>query len=256
VAFDLATAEPADKFDVATAAPVDAPAARSLPAQVARAVGRTVRAGVQGAAAFPLSIYDAGASAIEGATGIPQTKYGPKLKQALTSMGLPEAENANERIAEDVAGGMAGAGGMVKAGQLISRGGNALVSKIGELLSTAPATQVVAGGTGPGAAGVVREAGGGPGAQLAAGVAGSLVPTVGPTLLAEGARRLVRGGETGRQRVAQNIETFEDAGAGTPTVGQATEGRGAQATESVLSKAPGSAGTLAKKAAQEAAGPR
>jgi hypothetical protein len=75
-----------------------------------------------------------------------------------------------------------------------------------------------------------------------------------PSALAEGVKRLIRGGAAGQQRVADNIQTFEDAGAGTPTVGQATEARGNQALESVLAKTPGSAGTIAAKADQEAAG--
>ena len=248
-----------------TVAP-EAPAApqRTLGEQATRAVGRTVRAGVQNLAAIPeaitqgaLSAYDLGAEGIEKLTGIPQTRYAERagtVRGALTKLGLPEPENATERFAEDVAGGMAGAGGIVKAGaEMVKRGGTKLVQKLGEMLSTAPTTQVVAGGTGPGAASLVREEGGGPVAQTVAGVTAALAPSA-PTLLAATTRAAVRGGEGGRQRVARNIETFEDAGAGTPSVGQATESRANRAVESVLAKTPGSAGRIAAKAEQEAAG--
>jgi len=75
-----------------------------------------------------------------------------------------------------------------------------------------------------------------------------------PAAAAAAARGLIRGGEAGRQRVAENIKTFEDAGAGTPTIGQATQSRANRAAESLLSKTPGSAGRVAAKAEAEAAG--
>lgn len=228
---------------------------RTLGEQAVRGVGRTVRAGVQGLGNLGLSLYDAGAGAIESVTGLPQTKYGPRLKDALTALGLPEAENPTERIAEDVAGGMAGAGGFVKAGtEMVKRAATPIVQKIGDILRTAPGLQVTAGGTGPGAGGVVREEGGGQGPQLAAALAASLAPSAVHQTAARGTRLAVRGGEAGRQRVAGNIKSFEDAGAGTPTVGQATESRSNRAVESVLSKTPGAAGRVLEKAEAEALG--
>jgi len=218
------------------------PASRSLPAQAARAVGRTVRAGVQGVTALPNMLGDA--------LGLRSSE---SVRNLLTKFGLPVAENATERVAEDVAGGMAGAGGMVGLGRGMAGAGNALVQRIGEVLATAPGLQVASGATGPGAASVTREAGGGPGAQMAAGVAGAFAPSAG-TALAEGARLAFRGGEAGRQRLAQNVETFEKAGAGTPTVGQGTEGRANRAVESLLAKLPGSSGRMAAKAQAEVAG--
>jgi hypothetical protein len=276
--FDLATAKPVEEerpqFDLASAKPVtEAPAERSAPEQVLRAVGRTARAGIKGAVAIPGMLANAVAApyniaadffnerraptAGELVTGkergfrFPdQTQFGERIADAL---GLPKPENATERVAEDVAGGMAGAGGMVKGAQAVSKAASPIVARIGELLKTAPGTQIVAGGTGPGAAGVVREEGGGPVAQIGAGVAGTALPSIG-SAAAAAARGLLRGGEAGRQAVADNIKTFEDSGAGTPTVGQATEGRGARAVETVLSRTPGSAGRIAAKAEDEASG--
>lgn len=225
--------------DPALIAQLEADEKRSLPAQVVRAVGRTARAGVQGITALPNMIGDA--------LGLQSSQA---VRNALSKLGLPEAENPTERIAEDVASGMAGAGGMVGLGRGMAKAATPLVQRIGQLLSTAPGLQVTAGATGPGAASVVREEGGGPGAQMAAGVAGAALPAV-PALAAAATRAAMRGGEAGRQRVAQNIKTFEEAGAGTPTVGQATESRANRAVESVLAKTPGAAGRMASKAQAE-----
>jgi hypothetical protein len=243
--FDLATAKPVEpeSFDLASAQPVEAAAPeRSLPEKIIRGVGRTVRAGVRGITAVPNMIGDA--------LGLQSSET---VRNALTKMGLPEAMNPTERIAEDVASGMAGAGPFVKGGELAARGATALTRKIGEMLATRPGAQIVSGATGGGAAGTVREKGGGPGAQLAAGLAGAFVPAL-PAAAAAATRRVVRGGEAGRQRVADNIAAFEEAGAGTPTVGQATEKRGNQALESTLSRTPGGAGPMVAKAEAEAAG--
>lgn len=276
--FDLSTATPVEPtkggFDIATAKPVAEPQPdRPVAEQAIRAVGRTARAGIQGVgnlvgtlANVPAVAYNAVADLYDSArapklgelvTGKPkgfrfpdQTQAGVRVADAL---GLPKAENENERVAEDVAAGMAGAGGMVGLGRTLAGSGNALAQSLGKLFSTGPGTQVVSGGTGSGAASVVRESGGSPEAQMAAGVAGALAPSAG-TMIADAARRIVRGGEAGRLRVGQNIDTFEGAGAGTPTVGQATENRVVRAVESMLAKMPGSSGTMVNKATSEAAG--
>jgi hypothetical protein len=224
-----------ERFDSAAQEGVDS---------VGRQVGLTARAAVQG---FPLVTIP---NMVGDAVGL---RSSDALRNALTKLGLPEPQNATERVVGDVASGMSGAGGMVKGGEVMAKAANPIVQRIGQVLSSGPASQVAAGATGAGAAGVTREKGGGPLAQLAAGVGGATVASL-PSALAEGVKRLIRGGAAGQQRVADNIQTFEDAGVGTPTVGQATEARGSQALESVLAKTPGSAGTIAAKADQEAAG--
>lgn len=218
------------------------PEERSLTGKVVRGLGRTVRAGVLGLTAIPNMLGDA--------VGLRSSET---VRNALTKLGLPQAENRNERIAEDVAGGMAGSVPFVKVGELAATGATALTKKIGETLAARPGMQVASGATGAGAASTVREQGGGPGAQLAAGLAGAFVPAL-PAAAAAAARGAARGGEAGRVRMANNIDTFEEAGAGTPTVGQATEGRGTRAIESTLAKVPGGAGPMAAKAEAEAAG--
>lgn len=276
MAFDLSTAQPVEdappkrgRFDLSTAVPVEAPPERSIGERLVRQAGLTTRAGVQGVAAIPAMLGNVPAalynkiadlfspSASDGQGTSERGFRFPDQPQAvsrlLTRLGLPEPQNATERVAGDVAAGVAGAGGMVKAGEGLATAASPLVRRFGEVLATNPGAQVVSSATGTGAASSTREAGGGPVAQMAAGVAGGMVPAL-PAAFASLTRGMVRGGAAGREQVADTIKTFEDAGAGVPTVGQATQGRGARAVESALAKTPFAAGRMEAKAAGEAAG--
>lgn len=73
--------------------------------------------------------------------------------------------------------------------------------------------------------------GAGLGAALPAGAAGLRVP------LSEGVKKMFRGGTT-KGQVGSNIAAFETAGV-TPTIGQATENKAAQAFTNLVAKAPG-----------------
>lgn len=95
--------------------------------------------------------------------------------------------------------------------------------------------------------GTTREMGGGQGAQMTAAVAGGLTPAAvraGAPMLVRG---LMRGGETGRTNMVDRLNDFRLAHT-TPSVAQATQGRIAQAAESLLGFLPGSAGVIARKA--------
>lgn len=283
MAFDLATAAPVEempakrKFDLASAKPVTAPELldepdgkapkRSLAEEVRRQVGLTARAAgpVAGGALLGAGVGSVvpvvgtalGATAGAAAGGITQIldKFlgGNRIDALMDRMGVPQPENATERIVSDAAGAISGGAGVIKGGELMAKAATPLARRVGEVLASRPGMQTVSAASSGGAAGAVREEGGGPVAQLVAGVAGGAVPAV-PALAAAATRAALRGGEAGRQRVAQNIQTFEDAGAGSPTVGQATESRGNRAVESLLSKTPGSAGRVAAKAEAEAVG--
>lgn len=233
--------------------------------KAARQVGLTARAAITGVTSLPAMIadlpsriYNAGAGAINMVAGRPvvedrATVPSEALQRNLTRIGLPEPENGTERVVQDITNGMAGAGGMVKAGQKAAELTTPLARKFGELISGNAGAQVISGATSGGAAGATREAGGGPVAQMIAGAAGGFVPAI-PAAAKMAVRGGVRGGEAGRQNVEDTIQTFEDAGAGTPTVGQATQGRTPRALESTLAKTPGGAGVIVNKAEQEAAG--
>jgi len=116
-------------------------------------------------------------------------------------------------------------------------------------LAAQPGLQAASSVTGGGAADIARQNGYGGFGQFAAGVLGSLAPATasGGAMALRGA---IRGGEEGRQLMQQNIDNFAAAGT-TPTVGQASQGRLAQATETLLSRVPGGAGRMADKAARQ-----
>jgi hypothetical protein len=69
--------------------------------------------------------------------------------------------------------------------------------------------------------------------------------------LGQGARYLLRGAESNIPSIREAIDTFTKAGT-TPSMGQATGGRVAQAAESLLGKYPGGAGVMARKGTSQA----
>lgn len=77
-------------------------------------------------------------------------------------------------------------------------------------------------------------------------IAASMLPQAAVTGGYEAARRSIRGGEQGRKDMEQRLQEFEAAGVD-PTVGLATGRRGPQVIESILARAPGSAGLMAEK---------
>lgn len=216
-------------------------APRSFMQEIGRQVGLTARAGIKGVTAIPTMVGDALGLNSSGA-----------VDKTLGYI-LPSPKNATERVAGDIAGAMAGGGAISAGGRVLAQAPGAIARGVGDILASGTGMNVVSSGTGAGAAGVVRENGGGPGAQLAAGIAGSLAPTVAVGGGAAAIRGLARGGEEGRQRMVERVKTFEDAGIENPTVGQATGTRGAQATESVLSRMPASAGRMVARGEEEAA---
>lgn len=85
-----------------------------------------------------------------------------------------------------------------------------------------------------------------------ANVAGSLAPSVIPFATQTAVRGALRGGEAGRQRVADNIATFEAASGTVPTMGQATQSRTLQAAETGLSNVIGGSGIMARRGEAQA----
>lgn len=226
--------------------------------ELARQIGLTVRAGVSGVAAVPAMVSDAatgvvnaGLDAVAGdGNGFRFQKAGDALGNVMTAAGLPKPENATERVVQDVAAGMAGAGGFVGAGNALAGAGGSVAQAVGKQLAAGPGLQVASAAAGTGAAGVTREEGGGAGAQLAAGLVGGLTPGLAPAITSASVRGAIRGGAAGQQRMAENIKAFDASGT-SPTLGQATGGRAARAAESLLAKTPGGAGTIARKAEKQ-----
>lgn len=236
---------------------------RPLIADLGHQLGLTARATISGIASLPAMAADglivtpvnAAMSVYDKVSGNKEQSFRFKpqaqaLNDVMTKAGVAVPENSTERVVQDVGSAMAGTGGMVAGAKELAKGGTALVRGVGDALASGPGMQLASAAAGAGATGATRESGGSEGAQIAAGIAGSLVPGFLPPVVKGAGRLALRGGEAGRLKVAQNLEAFEAAGT-TPTLGQATEGRMARATESLLAKTPGGAGVMAKKAQQQ-----
>lgn len=162
---------------------------RSALEELGRQIALTGRAGITGLAGLPnlagdivntgLNYGIRGVNALGG--NIPELQMPSAVtQQALNAVGLPQPENAQERIAQDVASSLAGAGGQLGLARAVGNAASAsdIARRTGQMLSTAPGMQLLGSAGGAGASAVTREAGGGEIAQLGAGIAGSLAPVL------------------------------------------------------------------------------
>ncbi len=230
---------------------------RSLTESAVRGVGIGTRGLVQGLVDLPATVTDnlvakpvnAVLDAVRGKDNGPRMQMlGEAANNLMTKAGLPVAENASERVVQDINRGGASAVAGIATGAGLANATGGVAQAVGKTLSAAPLSQVASGAAGQGAASVTRENGGGAGAQLVANVAGSLAPSVLPFAGQAAVRGALRGGEAGRQRVAENIKVFEEAAGTTPTLGQATQSRTLQAAETGLSNVIGGSGLMARRA--------
>jgi hypothetical protein len=93
------------------------------------------------------------------------------LNNLLTAAGVPEPETATERVIQSAAGGVGGAGGAIGLGRTMAQSARPVIAAVGDALAAQPAAQIVGGGTGAAGSQMAAEAGGGPMAQLASGLA-------------------------------------------------------------------------------------
>ncbi|MGJ7529180.1 hypothetical protein [Variovorax sp. GB1P17] len=257
-----------DLFALLPAAPTAAPQ-RSALERFGHGVGVGVRGLVEGVASLPGLVTDnLIAKPVNAALDLYDEKRTPAmselvtgkqpgfrlqpLEQAagnlLTGAGVGHAENGWERVAQDASRGASAALTGVGAGNVLAQAAGPITRALGAGLSAAPGIQVVSGA----ASGATREAGGGAVAQTVAGLAGAIAPTAVPFAAQAGLRGAIRGGEAGRQQMADNIATFEGAAGTTPTLGQATQSRSIQGIETGLTNVIGGHGIMVKKAEQQA----
>lgn len=242
-----ATPTPPPGFALMTEAPA-APEPSFLD-RAQRIAGLAGRAAITGITGIPTLMAEPVAAALRYATG---GKYFPSpsatLQNNMTAAGLPAPETAPERIGVNVGAALSGQLPMLKLGDLMAQSAGPVMSRVGDLLRSQPGMQGVGAGSGALASTVASEAGAGPVGQTIAGLVGGAVPGLTAAIAPGTVRHLLRGGEEGRQRVADNIRLFEESGYGSPSVGQASEGRLARAIESGAAKTPGGAGRMAEKA--------
>lgn len=86
-----------------------------------------------------------------------------------------------------------------------------------------------------------------------AGVA-SMLPQLAGSSLASGAKMAIRGGEQGRQAMAQRIQDFRNGGVSNPSLGLASGSPLIMGIENLISKVPGSVGSFQDANAQNFAG--
>jgi hypothetical protein len=201
---------------------------RSTLQKIGRQVGLTARAVLEG---NPVSAFG---GVVGRAVGLDTPGA---LSRTLTRAGLPEPENATERVVQAGAQGMAGGAGFA-----------GLAGKAGlTTLAQSPGLQTVSGGIGAATAQATGEAGFPPWLQLGAGVGASMIPGAVPSIGA----RMIRGGESNIHAAEQRISQFKEAGV-TPSVAQAFPTHQAQAYESFLSRGPGSHGIMRDFAVDQA----
>lgn len=195
-----------------------------------------------------------------------QPSYRDAAAGVADNLGLPTPQTSRERVMGDVGEGLTGTGLTMGAGGLLgllSRTKAApQVSRLAGLLMGQPGSQVAATAAGTAAASGTREAGGGTGAQVLAGLVGSMAPgglglatpfvraqgTV-PSAVAGATRATVRGRDPAGVR--QAVSEFAAAGT-SPSIGQATGNRGIQALETLVGNVPGGAGRMERFGQQQA----
>lgn len=158
--------------------------------QPGRGLGLTVTAAIKGATGIPTMIGDALGINTSGA-----------LDRLLSAIGLPVPQTPTERLGVSVASGMAGTGvisGLARLAQPISVAGQGITN----LLTSNIGSQIVGSGTASGASDIAAEIGGGPIAQMGAGLAGGYL---GSTMALGGAQTF------NRVRESQNIPQQPDA---------------------------------------------
>jgi hypothetical protein len=105
------------------------------------------------------------------------------MESAMTKMGLPEPQNAQERVIQEMTRGMASAGGMAKSlGALAPVNPATTTQRVMQQAALYPAQQTLAGGTAAGAGASLREGGASPGAQLGGAMLAGMVAPGGPKL--------------------------------------------------------------------------
>ena len=105
-----------------------------------RATGLTARTVVEGVGAIPIALTGAAGRLVMG------DDY-QSVGQNLTSLGLPVPSTSGERLVDSVGRGAAAALSGAGLGSALSTAANPTVAAVGNILSTAPGVQAVAGGS-------------------------------------------------------------------------------------------------------------
>jgi hypothetical protein len=225
----------------------------ALPAAGA-ALGAMMGAPFAGVGAIPGAIAGAGAATLAGLVADPvvgsiNSLFGTKytmptdaLEDLLTRVGVAEPRTAAERIVQTTTAGASGGAGGVALGKAVEAAAAGPVAReVGRLMATTPALQTVTGATSAGAGQVAKEAGAGTGGQIAAQVAGAVVPSIPSavrTLTQQAAKQIAPAGAGIREQVEPTIrESLQSIKA---TVGEKISPQDTATLKKVITQSPDS----------------
>lgn len=161
----------------------------ALPAAGA-ALGAAIGAPFAGIGAVPGALAGAGAATLAGMVADPivgsiNSMFGTTytlptdaLQDLLTRVGVAEPRTAAERIVQTTAAGAGAAGGGVALGKTLQAAAGPVTKAVGGVMASQPGLQVVSGALGGAAGQTAKEMGAGIGGQIAATLAGGLLPAV------------------------------------------------------------------------------
>ena len=253
-----------------------AQAPSTLFGDLTRQVGLTGRLSVNGLGGLPLMAGDALNSVLNYIPGLNLQMPSQAANQLMDKAGIPQPQNADERIVQDIGGAMVGAGGFIKAGKALANLASPLARGIGSTMQQLPGMQLIgAAGSGAGG-GIAREEGAGSLGQLGSGILGGVLGAIAPSVGIAGMRG-VRGvannlvgaaapfadsGYVGKQLAAQigsaapdiaaNIRNAAEYVPGSmPTTAQAGAGSTLISTEKAFGNTPAGKTALADRTAQQ-----
>jgi hypothetical protein len=226
---------------VATA-PVQA-SSPSLLSQFGRQLGLTARAGVTGITALPAMVGDGlntvtnlgihGVNALAGTHIQDLQMPSAVIQSGMNAVGVPQPQNATERMVQDAASGMASVVPSVGLGKVVGSMASPVAQSVGRSLQVAPGMQMLgAAGAGAGSGGA-REIGLGPGWQIAGGLLGGAAGVGAGSLATSGVRAFGPKFTTAPPISPQAAASRADAG-----VDQAIRELGPQASQSFAPDAP------------------
>ena len=225
----------------------------ALPAAGALA-GGAAGALLGGVGAIPGAIAGAGAATLAGLVADPivgsiNSLFGTKytmptdaLEDLLTRVGVAEPRTAAERIVQTTAAGASGGAGGVALGKAVEAAAAGSVAReVGRMMATTPVLQTVTGATAGGAGQLAKEAGAGTGGQIAATVAGGILPSIPSavrTLTQQAAKQIAPAGAGIREQVEPTIrESLQSIKA---TVGEKISPQDTATLKKVITQSPDS----------------
>jgi hypothetical protein len=150
--------------------------ARTPTQELGRQLGLTARAGAQGLAGLAGVVTDpitAGLNAV-----LPESMQMQPVRQAvgnlLTSAGIPQPENAMERVVGQAAETVAGAGGTIGAARTLATALKGVPQSVAGMMAAQPLQQLAGAAGAGGASQTAQEMGAGPVGQVVAGLAGGI----------------------------------------------------------------------------------